>query len=410
MGDLDREMLLGYLMNALEDDEIAYVERELLRQPALRSELAALQKELSPLTYVYESVDPPYNLAQRTCHRIWEHVDRIEQNEDRLLDSPISSIISMTIPAPHFEDNPIAANHSVTDHPATNHSVTNRSIDNRSEVLGEILAASASFQPAIPATIHSEHFSNGNNNNNNNNNNNKRLIRQFPRSGNSLNGLNNLNKLNKLKSSNVSSPRSIRKNRWFDFTLSITVGILIAVIAFPVINYAKNRTENYFTKSKIHEINKSIDHYTQLQGITENTAPVDNSSPINLTQSGWQELKPTQFPVILAGETGHSSFNSTPIESFPGLLKAVSQNSTPFVSSDSRGRDIILGQTKTDHLATETFPLDTHEFIDQTLISNVNHVVPGSDGTTIQTAYGQNVLFQNGRIFFRILPVFTPKE
>ncbi|MDR1141078.1 MAG: hypothetical protein LBL62_05240, partial [Planctomycetaceae bacterium] len=108
MSDLNREMLLGYLTNALEDDEIAYVERELLCQPALRTELAMLQKELSPLTYVYESVDPPYNLAQRTCRRLWKHLDQMKQNSDYanhlVPETLLGSVITMTIPASHFKD------------------------------------------------------------------------------------------------------------------------------------------------------------------------------------------------------------------------------------------------------------------------------------------------------------------
>ncbi|MDR1269590.1 MAG: hypothetical protein LBK82_08700 [Planctomycetaceae bacterium] len=405
MSDLNREMLLGYLTNALEDDEIAYVERELLCQPALRTELAMLQKELSPLTYVYESVDPPYNLAQRTCRRLWKHLDQMKQNSDHannlVPETLLGSVITMTIPASHFKDkldelgvaNRSAANYSVpnppvspppaTDSPVSNRLVSNDSVDKSSEVQEKILTVSPS-QPAIPPTTPTEHS------------NSKRLIRR-------LSGYR--------EHSTVSPSKHITKNRrWFDVGISIAVGILIAVIAFPVINYIGNRTQNYFTKSKIHEINKSIDHYTQLQRIPEKTTPVENSSPINLTQSGWQELKPAQFPVMLTGETAQPSGNSVPIELFPGLLKSVSQNSTPFVFSEPRGRDIILGQTRTDNSVTETFPPDPHKFIDQTLISEVNPLVSNFDGSTVQTAYGQNVLFHNGRIFFRILPVFTPKE
>jgi hypothetical protein len=391
MSELDREMLLGYLMNALEDDEIAYVERELLCQPAMRTELATLQKELSPLTYVYESVDPPHNLAKRTCAQIWEHVDRTERKKEYFSEIPLSSVISMTIPSSHSNDDLVAVTRSIV-----NCSVTHQECpqDNCLGVLEKVLTVSAR-QPVIPASTESAEHSGS-----------KRLIRRFPRSR---------------KHSAVSPEKPVKKNRrWLDFSISIAVGILIAVIAFPVINYVKNQTQNYFTQSKIHEINKSIDHYTQLQGKPESSTPIDHSSPINLTQSGWQELKPAQFPEMLTETPNHSLFNSNPVkfvpidvslfQSTPSLLKSVSQNSKPFVSADSSNRDIILGQTGTNYSATEFSPLDPHEFIDQTLISEVNQIVPNSDGTTIQTAYGQNVLFQNGRIFFRILPVFTPKE
>ncbi|MDR2757414.1 MAG: hypothetical protein LBC20_17100 [Planctomycetaceae bacterium] len=416
MSDLDNEMLLGYLMNALEDDEIAYVERELLCQPDMQTELATLQKELSPLTYVYESVDPPYNLAQRTCRRIWKHFDQTKHKNnsvsDPISEMPLGSIIAMAISASHFENGLAIVNCA-----SNNSSAPNTSVNNRSEILEmpEKVLTVSPCQPTIPSTISTEllkptellkstelpksiellkpteipkstEHSNS-----------KRLIRRSP---------------HYREPSAVSPQKQIGKNhRWFDISVSIAVGILIAVIVFPVINYVQNQTQNYFTQSKIHEINKSIDHYTQLQGKVEKTTPIENSSPINLTQSEWQELKPTQFPVMLTDKTAADSFgNSTPIEMFPGLLKLVSQNSTPSVFSDSRGRDIILGQTRTDNFETKTFPPDPHEFIDQTLISEINPLTSNLDGTTVQTAYGQNVLFHNGRIFFRILPVFTPKE
>ncbi|MDR0336452.1 MAG: hypothetical protein LBI18_05110 [Planctomycetaceae bacterium] len=397
MSDLDREMLLGYLMNALEDDELAYVERQLRCQPTLRTELAILQKELSPLTYVYESVDPPYNLAQRTCHRLWKHLDQQLEQENDCIDNfvpetPLGSIITMTIPASHFDDDFTVANrstvNSLTAHSsATDFSVSNHGVDNCSETLEKISTVSPSHQhsPIISATTSTE------------SSNNKRLIRRFPRYR---------------EHSAVSPANPVRKNhRWFDIAISVAVGIFIAVIAFPAINYIGSQTRNYFAQSKIHEINKSIDHYTQIQGLPEKAAPVENSSPINLAQSDWQELKPTQFPVMLTDEATHLSGNSIPFELFPGLLKSVSQNSTLFGFSEPRGRDIILGQTQTNnHSAIDVFLPDSHEFIDQTLISEVNPLVSKIDGSTVQTAYGQNVLFHNGRIFFRILPVFAPKE
>ena len=45
---MDREILLGYLMDALDDDEIDGVQDELLGNPLLREELAQLRKELLP--------------------------------------------------------------------------------------------------------------------------------------------------------------------------------------------------------------------------------------------------------------------------------------------------------------------------------------------------------------------------
>jgi hypothetical protein len=333
------------------------------------------------LTYVYESVDPPHNLTQRTCDRILAHTDREKRIGDFLnTTTRTDSVISMKIPIPHFEDGSDSAysvKNSVRD--SVKNSVENSAtiIPNRLEVLEEILAVS-SCQPDMQTpdrqtTDHLDH---------------KRLIRRSPRSSNRP---------------NASVQISTKKSRFFGMMTSVAVGILIAVIAFPVINYVKNRTQRYLTRSTIHEINRSVDRYTQLNEVIPVEPPQQVSSQINLAQSGWQELKPAQFPTLL-DETNDIPFNAASVEALPSLLKSVSSHSAPFVPSYSQSRDIILGQTASGHSVPDSFPLDPREFTDQTLMSNIDQVIP------IQTAYGQNVLFQNGRIFFRILPVFTSNQ
>ncbi len=62
-----RELLLGYLLGALDDDEQRQIEQQIERDPRWREELAALQARLEPLAESYADFEPPQGLAQRTC-------------------------------------------------------------------------------------------------------------------------------------------------------------------------------------------------------------------------------------------------------------------------------------------------------------------------------------------------------
>jgi hypothetical protein len=70
MSDQVREQLLGYLLDALEEDERRQVERELAASPALRRELTELRACLAPLAADREPVHPPRGLWQRTCRLV----------------------------------------------------------------------------------------------------------------------------------------------------------------------------------------------------------------------------------------------------------------------------------------------------------------------------------------------------
>jgi hypothetical protein len=62
-----RDNLLGYLLDALEDDERQEVEDQLLDNTQLQRELSNLQKRVEPLGMLPRAVEPPVGLADRTC-------------------------------------------------------------------------------------------------------------------------------------------------------------------------------------------------------------------------------------------------------------------------------------------------------------------------------------------------------
>jgi len=62
-----RDLLLGYLLDALEPDEKRELERRLSTDPELRRDLELLRRSLEPLDGSSSLIDPPAGLARRTC-------------------------------------------------------------------------------------------------------------------------------------------------------------------------------------------------------------------------------------------------------------------------------------------------------------------------------------------------------
>ncbi len=67
MAENAQEQLLGYLLDALEDDERRQIQEDLARDPQLREQLETLRMVLAPLEATGEPIDPPPGLARRTC-------------------------------------------------------------------------------------------------------------------------------------------------------------------------------------------------------------------------------------------------------------------------------------------------------------------------------------------------------
>jgi DNA-binding CsgD family transcriptional regulator len=65
-----RELLLGYLLGALDADEQAAIERRLTEDPKLRDELELLRKHLQLLDCCRIEYEPPGDLVARTCAQL----------------------------------------------------------------------------------------------------------------------------------------------------------------------------------------------------------------------------------------------------------------------------------------------------------------------------------------------------
>lgn len=78
-----REQLLGYLVGALEENEVAEIRAALANDADLRAELDELRMQVGLLEADSEPYEPPASLASRTCAMVAEHAERMQPSVNR---------------------------------------------------------------------------------------------------------------------------------------------------------------------------------------------------------------------------------------------------------------------------------------------------------------------------------------
>ena len=81
MNDKRREILIGYLLGALEPQESAKVDAEMQNNEDLRNDLAVLYREISPINEIADHYEPPVGLATRTCRNLWAKIDSDQNSQ-----------------------------------------------------------------------------------------------------------------------------------------------------------------------------------------------------------------------------------------------------------------------------------------------------------------------------------------
>jgi len=305
---MDKELLLGYLLNALDDRDTANVERELERNPSLRTELATLQQEIDPLDYIADDVEPPSNLATRTCDQIWTTFDGKNRGS-----APNSGIF----------------------------------LDSACYSPESILPAGFLLQNSEPHDIE----------------------REIPRA----------------KRIEIDEEEEVvsRSTPWLGLIASVSVGIVVAVFLFPMIQYVKRGARSLVTESWVSEINRRVDQYEQInQGDAPNS---EETQPINLALYGWLGLQPEILVYSpLQQKTSEWAVHEWELDRTHAKNEVIRGQQPSFAPRVS-GWD-------------EPISLDTGSLSDHVLI-----IIPGQDNL-IRLAYGQYILFKDTRIFFRELP------
>lgn len=88
MTETVREELLGYLLNALDEETHQRVADALATDESLRDDLDRVSRHLQPLSTDRDHHDPPPALALRTCASIWMHAARSPGSSDGGIPSP----------------------------------------------------------------------------------------------------------------------------------------------------------------------------------------------------------------------------------------------------------------------------------------------------------------------------------
>ncbi|MDR0521272.1 MAG: hypothetical protein LBH00_05410 [Planctomycetaceae bacterium] len=339
MQEREQELLLGYLMNALDRQESAGIERDLLRQPRLRSELAALQQQIAPLDYLNDPILPPPFLAEKTCAKIW---------------AAANSTAGGTTAPEHLSKN----------HPSKNmgNTALNSALKPSQEFALEsalIPALDPIFKP-VPEPAAGK--------------------TSCPGTG-----------TEKLAAGEIRKPR--RSVPWIGLIASVSVGIILAFLAFPMIRRAGRETTNYITQTHMNAINQRVDHFEQIHVKPNPSEPAGESNIFNLATSGWQKLPPQAATDFLSEQSPYPSHD---------IILSAAQPSVQPVNNGGLPAAVIRGQDRPFPFEW-SYPdiplsLDTRSAGDQILITDPAIKIP------LRSAYGQDILMKDGRIFFRILP------
>jgi hypothetical protein len=184
-----------------------------------------------------------------------------------------------------------------------------------------------------------------------------------------------------------------RSSHGIGLIASVSVGIVIAGFLFPMIRYAERSTRSYVTDSWMNEINRRVDQYEQIHGTQNNELPVTELPPYNLALSGWQEL----HSEILAHPSG--SANAKAEAATFGIGTRVVRGQQPAsLLPDGVSLDEMISEGVLDEPPYREFSYNPFEWFDSILL-----VIQGQE-SSVRSAYGQAILFKDGRVFFRSTP------
>lgn len=132
MTDASKQNLIGYLINAIEDDEAEQVADELRSDDKLRSDCCILKRGFDLLAADEEPHEPPANLAAKTCDSIWALVDAPPPLRSST-DLPVDSSGERRVHPDYMSD--AAANEDIENYPLLN-SIKPSSAENERELVG----------------------------------------------------------------------------------------------------------------------------------------------------------------------------------------------------------------------------------------------------------------------------------
>lgn len=372
MNHQDQELLVGYLLGALDQQEHAQLEIRLAESDRLRDHLADLREELSPLLDRSDhSVDPPEDLAQRTCRALWETLDgkhHEETVEERFTEISgtgrrrVHIHILRSDPAPD-EDTPTKA----SDELAIPDEIFSPKVPLSPK---PVVPREADTSPHLPATIASN-----------------------------VGGAPSSQRSRPLKSWGDSRPEGTGRS-WSvaDVIASVAVGILFALLIFPAVQYARNRAQVLMCQNKLRQMGENFVLYSH----SHRGAP--SLPPDRTNVAGWNTPLLRQSATLASSEVLASS--KTPVKDVPRFEVPLSEEAwlppetvrrhtvpRPVGSGSNdrigylvNGRYQSLGRSSSPRLAVLSGK------------SAWNAPMPGDSRRSCIGDLGQNVLYRDGHV------------
>lgn len=358
MSESRREILFGYLLDALEPSETMPLEKRLVKDPALRQELTEARQELMPLSMLcgYYDEEPPEGLADRTCHNLWACLDA-EEETDREIEAVTFPFAAQPIIQKEVVPKKIAA--GVAD------SVFVKAVSVPPAVSRPPSAASASEISAVTAAARPK----------------SRMVNDSPRFG-----------------------------RSYNLLLSLTLGGILALAAFPALLFVKNRVVAFVFQHVARDIGEGYGYINQIQNFTGSPEIVEKPRGFDPNKATWHQLD-------------YASVD--PAIRFNPVALAM-QDAPPPVWSDDHGNDagLLLAQAAENDSPhdSELASFDTMEFARVPLLEHVRapgsgipvawHSQIGAENNLLvgcrqgpEIIRGQNVMLRDNHLFLRNFPL-----
>ena len=227
----------------------------------------------------------------------------------------------------------------------------------------------------------------------------------------------------------ISTPKTARKieieepsrqsSHWIGLVASVSVGILIAFFLFPMIAFVTRSTQSYVTSSWESEINRRVGNYEQIHAKQGSASQSEELLPYNLAVSSWQELHAEMFthspyPNPLAKPFFGSNQSPTPFEAVVGDPYALPYPCSWFepdaiaIRSDKNPDGTGIRKPRFSVSILEDLAdfseWDVLVSADMVGMADMMLLITPRQENSVRSAFGQNILLRDGRVFFRILP------
>ena len=184
----------------------------------------------------------------------------------------------------------------------------------------------------------------------------------------------------------IEEPR--RAASGYGLIISVVVGVVVSVVLFPFIAHVMRSTQSYVAGSWESEISHRIGNYEQIHAGPVNTAQREDVLSYNLAASSWQELHFLQIA------------DAQPLMPLGAEIAPVYAN--PYIHNPLHE---VMQEEQSPVLLVDDFT-DWKVLVSADMIGMADImllIVPGQE-TAARSAFGQNILLKDGRVFFRVLP------